>query len=34
MRMKIGDWLKCVQIVREGAGNDEILTKAYDELGN
>ena len=34
MRMKLGDWFKVVQMVKEGSGYDDILQIAYNELGN
>lgn len=34
MRMKMGDWFKVVQMVKEGSGYDDILQTAYYELGN
>lgn len=34
MRQKLGDWPKVVQIIEQGAGNDEALKKAYKNLGD
>ena len=34
LRMKLGDWFKVVQMVKEGSGYDDILQIAYYELGN
>jgi len=34
MRSKLGDWPKVVQIIEQGAGNDEELKKAYKNLGD
>ena len=34
MRMKLGDWSKVVQLIESGVGNDEILKKAYNQLGD
>jgi hypothetical protein len=34
MRVKIGDWFKVLQMVREGSGYDDTLLKITDELGN
>jgi len=34
MRMKLGDWFKVVQMVKEGSGYDDILLVAYNELGH
>lgn len=33
LRMKIGDWFKVIQMVKEGSGYDDILLTAYNELG-
>ena len=34
MRRKLGDWSKVVQLIEQGAGNDEELKKAYKNLGD
>ena len=34
MRRKLGDWPKVVQLIEQGAGNDEELKKAYKNLGD
>lgn len=34
LRMKLGDWFKVVQMIKEGSGYDDILQIAYNELGN
>jgi len=34
MRVKIGDWFRVLQMIREGSGYDETLLKITDELGN
>jgi len=34
MRQKLGDWPKVVQIIEQGAGNDESLRRAYKNLGD
>ena len=34
MRQKLGDWPRVVQIIEQGSGNDESLTKAYKHLGD
>lgn len=34
MRRKLGDWPKVVQLIEQGAGNDEDLKKAYKMLGD
>jgi WD repeat-containing protein 35 len=34
MRRKLGDWPKVVQLIEQGAGNDEDLKKAYKNLGD
>ena len=34
LRMRLGDWAKVVQLIEQGAGNDEMLKKAYKNLGD
>jgi WD repeat-containing protein 35 len=34
MRQKLGDWPRVVQIIEQGAGNDESLRRAYKNLGD
>lgn len=34
MRVKVGDWFRVLQMVREGSGYDETLLKITDELGD
>jgi len=34
LRMKVGDWFKVVDLIKEGFGNDDILMQAYDKLGD
>jgi WD repeat-containing protein 35 len=34
MRMRLGDWSKVVQLIEQGVGNDEVLKKAYNHLGD
>jgi|TARA_B110000305_G_C19421509_1_gene631176 WD repeat-containing protein 35 len=34
MRRKLGDWPRVVQLIEQGAGNDEELKKAYKNLGD
>jgi len=34
MRRKLGDWPKVVQLIEQGAGNDEELKQAYKNLGD
>lgn len=32
--MRLGDWARVVQLIEQGAGNDEMLKKAYKNLGD
>jgi WD repeat-containing protein 35 len=32
--MRLGDWARVVQLIEQGAGNDESLKKAYKNLGD
>lgn len=34
MRRKLGDWPRVVQLIEQGAGNDQELKKAYESLGD
>lgn len=34
MRRKLGDWPRVVQLIEQGAGNDEELKRAYRHLGD
>ena len=34
LRMRIGDWFKVVQLIKEGYGNDDLLVQAYDKIGD
>ena len=34
LRMRLGDWARVVQLIEQGAGNDEMLKKAYNQLGD
>ena len=34
MRRKMGDWPRVVQLIEQGAGNDEDLKRAYKNLGD
>lgn len=34
MRRKLGDWPRVVQLIEQGAGNDEDLKRAYKNLGD
>lgn len=34
LRMRLGDWARVVQLLDQGAGNDEMLRKAYKNLGD
>ena len=34
MRIRLGDWARVVQLMEQGAGNDEMLKKAYKNLGD
>ncbi len=34
MRVKIGDWFRVLEMVREGSGYDETLNKMTNQLGN
>lgn len=34
LRMRLGDWPRVVQLLEQGAGNDEMLKKAYKNLGD
>jgi WD repeat-containing protein 35 len=32
--MRLGDWARVVQLIEQGAGNDESLKRAYKNLGD
>jgi WD repeat-containing protein 35 len=32
--MRLGDWARVVQLIEQGAGNDESLKRAYKHLGD
>jgi WD repeat-containing protein 35 len=32
--MRLGDWARVVQLIEQGAGNDETLKRAYKNLGD
>jgi WD repeat-containing protein 35 len=32
--MRMGDWTRVVQLMEQGAGNDQMLKKAYKNLGD
>lgn len=32
--MRLGDWAKVIQLIEQGAGTDEVLKKAYKNLGD
>ena len=34
MRVKVGDWFRVIEMVREGSGYDETLNKMTNQLGN
>lgn len=34
MRVKVGDWFRVLEMVREGSGYDETLNKMTNQLGN
>lgn len=34
LRMRLGDWARVVQLMEQGAGNDQALKKAYKNLGD
>lgn len=34
LRMRLGDWARVIQLIEAGAGNDEMLKKAYKNLGD
>jgi len=34
LRMRLGDWFKVIQLVQQGAGNDELLTLAWNSIGD
>ena len=34
LRMRLGDWPRVVQLMEQGAGNDQALKKAYKNLGD
>lgn len=34
LRMRLGDWAKVVALIESGAGNDQMLKKAYKNLGD
>ncbi|KAJ4459772.1 putative WD40 repeat protein [Paratrimastix pyriformis] len=33
LRIKLGDWARVAALVQEGAGDDELLMRAYNEIG-
>ncbi|GAB5366413.1 hypothetical protein AAMO2058_001141600 [Amorphochlora amoebiformis] len=33
LRMRLGDWFRVVQLVNAGAGNDEMVVKAWNNIG-
>jgi len=34
LRMRLGDWLRVVQLINQGAGDDELLTRAFKNIGD
>lgn len=34
MRVRVGDWFRVLEMVREGSGYDETLNKMTNQLGN
>lgn len=34
LRMRLGDWARVIQLIEQGAGNDESLKRAYKHLGD
>lgn len=34
LRMRLGDWAKVISLIEQGAGNDEMLNRAYKNLGD
>ena len=34
LKMKVGDWFRVVELVKQGFGNDDILIQAYDKIGD
>lgn len=34
MRVRIGDWVKVLQLVDQGVGNDELINVAYNNIGD
>jgi WD repeat-containing protein 35 len=34
LRMRLGDWSKVINLIEQGAGNDEMLKRAYKNLGD
>ena len=32
--MRLGDWARVIQLIEQGAGTDEVLKKAYKNLGD
>jgi WD repeat-containing protein 35 len=34
LRMRMGDWFRVVQIIKAGSGNDHILEKAWNNIGD
>lgn len=32
--MRLGDWARVVQLIEQGAGNDEMMKRAYKQLGD
>ena len=34
MRVRIGDWVRVLQLIDQGAGNDELITTSYNSIGD
>ena len=34
LRIRLGDWAKVLQLIESGAGNDQMLTRVYKNLGD
>jgi len=34
LRMRLGDWAKVIALIEQGAGNDQMLNRAYKNLGD
>jgi WD repeat-containing protein 35 len=34
LRMRLGDWFRVVQLLQSGGGDDVLLTKAWNQIGD